>query len=94
MYQIVDLTYNSTFCKHFPPAAVVLFSCFPPRGTREARRYIMADAWVPAELRGVCSGCLKPRKLALFHGFCVTPRRAAQDHGNTQLSVLWYKGMP
>ena len=48
----------------FSPAPVGLFSRFWLRGTREAHRYITTHVWIPAELRGTCSGRSNSRNLA------------------------------
>ena len=67
----------------FSPAPVGLFSRFWLRGTREALRYTTAHVWIPAGLRGTCSGRSKSIKLASNRGITFRPARANHAHMQT-----------
>ena len=59
-----------------------LFSRSRLRGTQGARLYITAQVWVPAGLRGACSGRSKLRNLASNHGIAFRSARPNQAHAN------------
>ena len=76
-------------CACFSLAPVDLSSRVWLRGTQEARRYITTHVWIPAELRGTCSGRSK-RNLASSRGIAFRPAsRANQAHANPQTAMWW-----
>ena len=80
MYQYkIDFFCTSAFFA-LPPAG--LFSCSRLRVTQGARVNSAVQVWALAEVRGMCSGGSKSRKLASNHGIRFQPRRANQAYGN------------
>ena len=67
--------------QNFSVPAAGLFSRSRLRGTQGTRLYTTMQVWVPAGLRGACSGSSKSRNLANSHGIAFRPARASQDNG-------------
>ena len=88
-YYVPGTSYKIDFFteyKTFLPVAG-LFSCSRLRGTQGARLYTTAQEWVPAGLRGACSGRSKSRNLASNPGIVFRRAIAIQAHGkNTVFS--------
>ena len=74
----------------FSPPVAGLFSRSRPWGTQRARVCASAQVWVPAELRGTCSGRSKSRNLADNRGEAFRPARAKQSHGNPDCHVSFF----
>ena len=53
----VHVQYGCFWCMLFSGGRVFFFSRFWRRGKQGCRRYITKHVWIPAELRGACSGC-------------------------------------
>ena len=58
------------------------------RGSQGARLYTMVHVWVPAGLRGACSGRLKSRNLPSNQGIAFRPARANQAHATPSLFLF------
>ena len=74
--------------RHFALPAAGLFSCSRLRGTQGTRLYTTVQVWVPAGLRGACSGRSKSRNLASDHGVAFRGARAEQDSGKRRCHLF------
>ena len=84
------VSYGYIYFEKYPAYTTFLF---PPRafsralwlrGTQGGRLYTTVQVFVPAGLRGACSGRSKSRDLASNHGIAFRRPRAYQAHGNPE----------
>ena len=77
---------------YVPTPVAGLSSRYRLRFTQGARVYTTARVWIPASLRGACSGCSKYRNLANNCGETFRPPTAKQDSGN--LTIEYFALLP